>query len=587
MNLIIIIDSGVDENAMLIENIIGGVTIRKEQSDYFIERGKFQDSLGHGTAIFNMIYKECPDEKYYIVKIFGNNFECDAALLEIALDHIAKNFERPIVLIASGAIEIENHLIIESLIEQICEKGGMVISAFSNQGAISYPAAFDAVIGIDTSPSITEKQKYIIVEGSPINVIMREKSYRVKWLHSRNIIEKGNSYAAAEFTSLIIKVQNNCNTNSKKALLSRLSDQKNYSEYIGFDWDSLLHPISNIPYKSIKAIAFPFSKEIQNLAANEDLLNVEIIDYFDIRQSGKVGLKIRDIMTFCDNNKKICNIEKLDWENYNFDLIICGHLDKLNQVVKKDIFEDLLIKCNKHKKSIYSFDYIQTQYKEHYSIPLIKSYTGNTLGKVWNIQSLVVGIYGTSSRQGKFSFQLAMRRKFLAEGFRVAQISTEPTGTLFGMDYTCPIGYNRAIQTSGNDTALFFNEIVHMCDKKNPDIIITGCQSGTIPHNLYSKEYYAFTQYEFLVGTNPDAVILMVNHFDEIDYINRTIQFIESSIDTTVIACVISPVTDYITSNFFTDAEDLSSKINKPVWSYHEAENRIFEQLINSFGGNE
>lgn len=49
-------------------------------------------------------------------------------------------------------------------------------------------------------------------------------------------------------------------------------------------------------------------------------------------------------------------------------------------------------------------------------------------------------------------------------------------------------------------------------------------------------------QYDFLMGTQPEAIILTINPFDEFDYIKRTIMFLEAAADSKVIAIVIYPV---------------------------------------------
>ena len=47
----------------------------------------------------------------------------------------------------------------------------------------------------------------------------------------------------------------------------------------------------------------------------------------------------------------------------------------------------------------------------------------------------------------------------------------------------------------------------------------------------------------FLLGTQPDAVILCVNDFDEYEYVKRTINYIENMVSCRVVAIVLFPVT--------------------------------------------
>ena len=270
-------------------------------------------------------------------------------------------------------------------------------------------------------------------------------------------------------------------------------------------------------------------------------------------------------------------------------MIICGHLDLINQVTKSNWNKKLKEIAYRKQKYLYFFDYDSDRTLDNiYSPPFIKKYNGYTLGKMWQINAPVLGIFGTSSIQGKFSLQLKLRRTLLNDGYAIRQVSTEPTGALFGMDFVCPIGYNSSIKLSGNDAAKFYNQIIHECDKYDPDLIIVGCQSATIPHNFYNEQYFTFQQIEFLFGTIPDAIVLVINEFDDINYIKRTIKFIESSIQSKVISCVISPVTKVVFNGDFTcDHSNLSSILEVPVFDYHTQFNLIYQSILNYFGGAE
>lgn len=77
---------------------------------------------------------------------------------------------------------------------------------------------------------------------------------------------------------------------------------------------------------------------------------------------------------------------------------------------------------------------------------------------------------------------------------------------------------------------------------KNKDIIIVGCQSGTVTYDVGNIAQYAIPQYSFMLGTLPDCIILCVNSYDEMEYVLRTQRFIEASINCEVIGIVVDPV---------------------------------------------
>lgn len=72
------------------------------------------------------------------------------------------------------------------------------------------------------------------------------------------------------------------------------------------------------------------------------------------------------------------------------------------------------------------------------------------------------------------------------------------------------------------------------------DIVITSSQSGVLLYDIGNMIQYNLPQFSFLLGTQPDAVILCINPFDEMDYIMRTKLFIESSVDCKVVAFEVS-----------------------------------------------
>ena len=109
---------------------------------------------------------------------------------------------------------------------------------------------------------------------------------------------------------------------------------------------------------------------------------------------------------------------------------------------------------------------------------------------MWQIESPVLAIFGTSSQQGKFSLQIELRKRFLHDGYKLKQISTEPMGYFFGMDYTCPIEFNGSIELKDSELTKFFNLIMHKCNQSDTDMIMVGGQSSILHHSLYNEKYF-------------------------------------------------------------------------------------------------
>lgn len=79
--------------------------------------------------------------------------------------------------------------------------------------------------------------------------------------------------------------------------------------------------------------------------------------------------------------------------------------------------------------------YFSTQKKKEAITPI-------PFGKLYRNPKPVLGVFGTSSRQGKFTLQLILRKHFTELGYVIGQIGTEPTAALFEMDADFHFGYN-------------------------------------------------------------------------------------------------------------------------------------------------
>lgn len=148
-------------------------------------------------------------------------------------------------------------------------------------------------------------------------------------------------------------------------------------------------------------------------------------------------------------------------------------------MLNEDIVEKVINLCIKHNKNIYSFDDLN-HYKNLYEGKIKVTWPKKdksdiseyTFDKLYYINTPVLGVFGTSSKQGKYTLQLLLRKMFQRDGYNVGQVGTEPSAELFGMDEVFPMGYNGTVELEGNDFIRSLNNIMNKIDCKEKDIII-------------------------------------------------------------------------------------------------------------------
>ena len=405
-------------------------------------------------------------------------------------------------------------------------------------------------------------------------------------------MNEGTSYAAANITKIILNGQ--CRSFGKAIdFLSSCTDKR-----IEIRGETTL---SKKNFSISKAVVFPHSKETDCLINNLDKHSFEIVGIYDLKHSGKIG---RNVSRIEGKDLIINDFKSLNW-NKEFDTIIVGHLSEYSKRLHYDLHTAILEKCDKYKKNIFCFDDltlyepINSDIKCYYP-KAVKSFKNVTLNRMHYINSPILGIFGTSSRQGKFSLQLSLRKKLMDKGYKVGQLGSEPTSLLFGIDEVYPYGYENSIKLNRGENILYINQLMHMIDSNSPDIILVGSQSNTISYYSYDYHQIPVMQNEFLTATNPDYVVLCVNPFDEKEYIENTIKYIEGLCNCNVIALALFPF-DFenewakaVSKRKKLTCEEISSIIKKLAVDFKvktfvvgnkESEEELVNYIIDKFAG--
>lgn len=560
---VVVLDSGIDRQYSL------GRVIFAEGAGFHNENGKLicdndiYDNVGHGTGVSSMIHRVSSEISLIPIKIIDYNI-CTTDILIAALEYVHEKVDCDIINISLGVTCCDRISELYQVCQKLQQKGVIIVSAFDNQGLISYPAAFDCVIGIDANRFWRKPSDYTAVKNSEINFVGYCIEQRVAWINGGTQIVSGNSFTAPYFTGLIARML-------QKECLTYQDVMKKLFEFSKRTVEIEEITSSKPDFFIQKSIAFPFNKEMHSLARFRNMLQMNDIQFYDIRYMAQIGKRIRDYSWSNEENEDvILDYSSIDW-NEDFDTFILGHVSEIERITQKQFVEDIVNNCVKYNKKLFAFFDIEDRIPENikdnlvYYFPKIDNINHKERKlsyKTYNIGVPVLAVVGTSSRQGKFTVQLALRKAFQDAGYEVGQLGTEPSSLLFGLDAVYPMGYESTVMVKGNDAAYVVNRMIGDIQNKEPDIIIVGSQSGihaTLPCGYAS---YTTSQYEFLLGCQADAYILCVNVDDSYENIHQIIKYLESIYNAKVLAIVLSPI---LTTTKWSIINNVKNRIDPPT----------------------
>ncbi len=580
--MIVVIDTGININHEYFRDyqsrFLSGYEYLNKKMIYLKEVEKMYDNNGHGTGVNALLCKY--SVQMNILNIIIKDYEnFSAEDLQYILNYIKDNIDCNLVHLSCGIPECYNIKNIYDCCSTLYKKGIYIVSAFDNTGCQSYPAVFDNVIGIDFCREYNHIDEFDYYENSMVNI----KGACLKYLlpdRKNNDYQycEGTSFLSIYFTALIANYLSEGTIYDFESICNKLKEkaQKVYVEVHN------KKPALDV-FEIKKAIVFPFNKEIHSLLRFQDMLNFEIKSVLDSKYMGNINRTIGTVLQNLNDKTNLIveNIEKFDWEG-DFDTVILGHLEKLEKITKQNYFEKIIEKCAQYNKKIYILDDMSSQ-KRKFLLNMMKKENVffnsiSTLDmqqynkdKLYRFGRPILSVLGTSSRQGKFTLQLELRKRFLKDGYKVGQLGTEPTSKLFGFEEMIPFGYNASVHLNMEDMVFYNNSCMHEIGLKEPDIIIIGSQSQTVNSYWGNQNMYPYEQYLFLLATEPDAYILCINADDSVDYIKRTQKYIESITCAVNVGIVLFPMEKKGNDIIINDERVLSnSELQERVMYYEQ-----------------
>ena len=540
---IAIVDSGIDASHSGVGDVAGGVHIQIEGEVVFLD--DHADCAGHGTACAGIIRKMALGAMLYSVRIFDDSLMADGRALIAAIQWCIDN-EMDVVNLSLSTTDVTFKKSLQKVCRKAVDAGVILVAAESNDGGESYPAVFPEVIGV-TGGAIYEPDGFYYRKDQRIECVARGDEQRVCWLNGKHIMTGGNSFAAPHITGIIahlLEQHPKCSVQNIRLLLqekalNEISQDRNKSKF-----DPQTHRKDfQEDYSWIKkAVLYPYNKEMHSMVRYRDLLAFEIVGVADPIGKGMVGKDAGKVIGESQVNLRISpNIRRA---MADADTLILGYVDQLARIRKRDLLRDYVQLSLDEGCHVFSFQALDPDlYGDLYDIadknglrlafPHI--HREEFVQAIQNFNALppvdvpVLSVMGTSSQQGKFTLQLALRRRLIQKGYKVGQIGTEHHARLFGMDAAFPMGYASPLKLPFQHYIPYLDyKIREICQRTQPDIILTGSQSGTIPYHVQEHSTHCLSSLAFLLGIKPDACILVVNSIDAEEYIRDTIDGIRA-----------------------------------------------------------
>ncbi|MGC8898779.1 MAG: S8 family serine peptidase [Bacteroidota bacterium] len=529
-----IVDSGIDiKNPDLMRFVQKGISVATGNTG----PDEFNDNLGHGTACAELILRGfSPKDIYlFVYKAFDQRDDIDVEIFRKALIYAVSD-KVDILNCSVGSIDPDVEYLMREEVSNAVSEGLIIISAWNDEGYTTWPANFDNVISVKAGGQKSQR-KWGWERNKKDHFIFRGTRQRIKWRDGSEVFIGGSSFATALCTRTVARFMlSNRLSKNVKAVRSFLKDRAQFRYQVDLD-PSCLIPWNTFQKSMKKVGIYPFHKEMHGFVRFRRNLPYHIVWIADLSLSRNGGKFTNELLKNCDES--IFVHSELPFDPGGIDTLILGYLDKASEARNKDLLGEALEYALQNRISVFSFlaPSNEGEWRSRFEsvglrleVPQITYQCA--LRVIQNVpekkafDTPILGIFGTGSRQGKFTLQLGLRYELQRRGFKVGQIGTEHQSGCFGMDFTFPSGYGaqQSLRVPLDLHIPLLRRVLSEMDKGIYDVVIVGGQSGLMSPNPY---YYGCIFSEMLfTAALPDRTILVTNRADPHNFVERVKSYI-------------------------------------------------------------
>lgn len=546
-----VIDTGVDVTQT--DALVGAVALKRGADGDYTEAHDASDEIGHGTAVLSILTDRLSNAALWSVGL-ADWPQVDSSALVVAIRWCI-DADMQVVNISAGCTGASARQELAAICQQAADAGIILIAAEHNDRLVSYPAHLPSVIGVRGSP-MADGNTYHYRPGEPIECLARGDAQRLRWGGGKEVFVQGSSFAAPRITATVVHLRQQ-HPGADLAQIRRLlrdgASQVLVPEAGSDAQSAKICPVA--PATTMRRVAlYPYTKEMHALIRYPDLLPFRVTGIADPPGRGLVG---KDAGQSIGAEAAGIQVQaRLADAVPGADTLILGYLRQLGSLRNRDLHREYLQLALERGLNVFSFEPLADARYDRilaagaarglwFRWPGVSHEQAKAIlsgaARHGPVDRPVLGVFGTSASQGKFTLQLALRRRLLQLGYRLAQIGTEHHSGLFGMDFVFPMGHGSTVEPDVTRYPELLDGVMRrLCAEGEPDLIMVGSQSGTVPFDCTDQRTLSLTTLAFLMGTRPDACILVVNAIDPESYIEATIEGLRSVGQAQTIALAVS-----------------------------------------------
>jgi len=530
------------------------------------------DPLGHGTSMLS-VFSNSAMNKCDILsfRVGGDEAYSSGTILAqdmISSIHAAIEYGANFINVSMGISEFRYFDKFQDVCNVAVKKNCLIVAAEGNESPLTLPFCCAGVLKVSPGSGINRN----ITIANKYNcslVIINRQYFKSSILDDKKTYSFGSSACTAYVTALLTNCYNKITEGKNIIKIKRcLLIHVFINEYMS------IHPNEykiNSLFKTIKmfkkspsflkdniftgrrCIVAPYSKETGSFLRFHELINFSIIALVDPIKKGYHG-KNAFALSGVNNNHLIIQHRFSEEVLVEADTMIIGYIEKLKELDTYFSIDNLLDIALQNNLNVFSFIPVSDLYNNRFANKGINIYSPLLIDKnklkamkrfvpyLLDIHKPVMGVFGTSSKQGKFTLQLLLREAFKKKGLIIDMLASEHHAGLFGCQYVFPNGFGgeQSIFLNLEDTMQWLMRyIVYIDQFGNGDLIMVCGQSWLIPNNI--KRQSAIQNMAFLEATRPDFAVLVVNpYIDHREYIRDTILCLRSVYKCRVIALFFS-----------------------------------------------